>query len=282
MYDAASRSDLAPALQRARGALRLSFRQHDGRTVLAGLRQEGCLKARFPRPERHAWTGVVVLNSSGGVAGGDMLSTTVQLERGARATIVGQAAERFYRALPDTEPARVRNRVEIGPGGAAEWLPQETILFDRCALDRRLDVTLATGASFLGVEALVFGRAAMGEAVERAFLRDTMRISRGGRLVLQDAIRLDGEVAERMRYRAAMNGARGLATVLHAAPDAERHLGAVREALATCDAEYGASAWDGLLVLRIVAADGARLRGAVTAGLAALRGSRPLPRVWQC
>ncbi len=282
MYDAASRSDLLPGLQRARGALRVSFKRRDEQTVLDTLRQEGCLKARFPRPEPPAWTSMVTLNSSGGIAGGDLLASEIRVREGACATIASQAAERFYRALPDTPPARLRNRIEVAAGGAGEWLPQESILFDRCMLDRRLDVTLAADAWFLGVEALVFGRAAMGETVERGWLRDTISIRRDGRLVLHDAIRLDGAIAERLARPAVMAGARGLATIVHAAPDAERQLDALRGAFNKCEAEYGASAWDGLLVGRIVAPDGARLRAAVVAGLAALRAERPLPRVWLC
>ncbi len=282
MYDAASLSDLLPALQRAQGELRAAFGRRDGRTVLRDLRQEGCLKARFPRPERDAWTGMVMLNSSGGLAGGDALSTTVQVGEGGRSTVAAQAAERCYRALPDDRPTRVRNRVEIASGSAVEWLPQETILFDRCALDRRLDVVATGTAWFLGVEALVFGRAAMGETVNRAVLRDVIHIRRDGVPVLHDAVRLDGAVGDLLSRVAMMRGARALATIVLAAPDAEQHLDAVREAMAPCPAEWGASAWDGLLVLRILAGDGARLRASVTLGLRVLRGSRPLPRVWLC
>jgi urease accessory protein len=282
MYDAGSPSELVSEHQRARGELRVSFRRREGRTVLDGLRQEGCLKARFPRPERDAWTSAVMLNSSGGVAGGDVLATTISVGDGARATVAAQAAERFYRALPEGAPARVRNRVEVGAGSSAEWLPQETILFDRCALDRRLDVALEANAWFLGVEALVFGRAAMGESVDRASVRDTIRVTRGGALVLHDAVRLDGAAGALLDRAAVMRGARGLATILHASQDAETRLDTLREALAPCDAEWGASAWNGLLVARILATDGARLRRAVVAGIQALRGTRPLPRVWLC
>jgi len=281
MYDAASLSD--PLVhQRARGALRVSFRLRDGCAVLDGLRQEGCLKARFPRRERDAWTSMVMLNSSGGVAGGDMLSTEVGAGAGACATVSAQAAERFYRALPGLPPATVRNRVVIGAGAAAEWLPQETILFDRCALDRRLEVSLAPDGWFLGLEALVFGRAAMGETVRQAALRDTIRVRRGGALVLHDAIRLDGAVEALFARAATMGGSRALATIVHVAPDAERHLDGLRAALTSTAAECGASAWDGMLVARILAADGATLRAATVAGIQALRGSRPLPRVWLC
>lgn len=266
--------------QRARGELRLSFKLRDGATVLEGLRQEGCLKARFPRTERGAWAGAVVLNTSGGVAGGDRLCTRVQAGPGTRATLAAQAAERFYRALPGAASAHVRAHLAVLPGAALEWLPQDSILFDRCALDRELHVDLAADAWFLGVEALVFGRAAMGEQVEAARLRDLIRVRRAGRLLLHDAVRLDGPVRALLDRRAIGAGARAAATVVHAAPDAEARLDAVRDALASFEA--GASAWDGLLVARVVAPDGACLRAATTAGLAAIRAGRPLPRVWTC
>ncbi len=64
----------------------------------------------------------------------------------------------------------------MAAGAAAEWLAQETILFDGCALDRRLDVELAPDSWFLAVEMLVFGRAAMGEVVREARLRDVIAL----------------------------------------------------------------------------------------------------------
>ena len=273
--------DAVPGVhQRAQGALRLSFKRRGDATVLDGLRQEGCLKARFPRTEHGAWAGAVTLNSSGGVAGGDALDISVTAGPGTRATIASQAAERFYRALPGTPPARVSAALGVAPGAALEWLPQETILFDRCAVRRRLSVDLAGDASFLGVEQIVFGRTAMGEAVRDAGFRDLIELRRDGRLLLHDAIRLDGPVQAVLDRRAAGSGARAVATLVHAAADAEEKLDALRDALA--GREAGVSAWDGLLIARVVAADGACLRAAVVGGLAALRAGRPLPRVWFC
>jgi urease accessory protein len=278
MYDAASRSD-GGTLQRASGELQVSFRRRGAATVLDDLRQVGCLRARFPRVEPDAWTTAVMLNTSGGVAGGDQLRATFEIADGARVTITAQAAERFYRALPGSKPAHVRTSVIVDNGAAVEWLPQETLLFDRCAVDRQLDVELAVDASFLSVEALVFGRTAMGERVEHARLRDLTRIRRGGRLLLHDSIRLDGEVDAALRRQAIANGARAVATVLHVAPDAEAHLGDVRAVLPP---EGGASAWNGLLLARILAATGGALRRALLAVLGAIRELRPLPRAWSC
>jgi len=69
---------------------------------------------------------------------------------------------------------------------------------------------------------------------------------------------------------------------VHAAPDAADRLAALRQAWEEVPAEAGASALNGMLVGRMVAADGACLRAAVVAGLQALRAGRALPRVWMC
>ncbi len=247
--------------------------------MLGDLRQEGCLKARFPRAGPPGWSGAVLLNTAGGIAGGDRLDTRVEAGPGTEATLASQAAERVYRALPGAS-AQVCTSLHVADGAALEWLPQETILFDRCALRRRLTVHLAEGAWFLGLESLVFGRAAMGEDVHHAALHDRISLLRAGRLVLHDAVRLEGPVASALGRPAVAGGARAVATLLHAAPDAGAHLDALRAALIPFEA--GASAFDGLLLARIVAPDGARLRQAVITGLNILRRGRTLPRVWMC
>jgi urease accessory protein len=174
----------------------------------------------------------------------------------------------------------VRTTLEIGSGAAAEWLPQETILFDRCSLERRLVVDMAADAWFLGVEMLVFGRAAMGERVVSARLRDLIQVRRGGDLLLHDAIRFDGEVDQIMQRTAIAGGGRAVATLVHVAPDAEARLDTVRAAVT--GENFGVSAWNGMLIARILADDGAAARRAVVATLAELRDGRPLPRVWLC
>ncbi len=277
MFDACCRSEHAH--QRAVGELTVGLHARDGATVLDILRQAGCLKARFPRPEAAEWAGVVTLNTSGGIAAGDRLDSRFVLGPGARASIAGQSAERIYRALPASPPARVRTRIAVAAGAAAEWLAQETILFDGCALDRRLDVDLAPDARFLAVEMLVFGRAAMGEVVRRLRLRDVIALRRDGIPLLHEAVQIAGESDALLGRPAIAAGARAVALLVHVASDAETRLGPVRSALGEADA--GASVRDGLLVARILAPDGAGLRRIVVRALAALR-DRPLPRVWQC
>ena len=267
-----------PSHQRARGVVRVAMKLRDGASVLDDLRQEGCLKVRFPRPEHGAEA--VLLNSSGGVAAGDHLRAEIVVGAGASLCISAQAAERFYRAAPGSGPALVRNTVSVAAGGAAEWLPQETILFDRSALTRTLDIELAEDARFLGIEMLVFGRQAMGESVRQTALSDTIRLRRAGKLRWRDAIRFTGDPHEALAHAAIGQGALALASVLYAAPDAEARLAGVREALE--GAKAGVSAWGGLLVARLLAPDSASLRKNAIAALSVLRDGRPLPRVWGC
>ncbi len=287
MFDVASLSETTvPVHQRAVGALRVSFKRRGDVTVLDEFYQSGCLKARLPRTPGTEWTTAVTLNTSGGIAGGDRLSLDFAAGPGTSATVTAQAAERFYRSVVGGAPSSVVSRIAVADGARFEWLPQETILFDRCDLARRLEVDLAPNVWFLGVESLVFGRAAMGEVVHTGSVRDLIRVRRGDELLLHDAIRLDGEISAALGRPAIGNGARAMATVVHVAPGGESLRDGLREALTACDVrsslEIGVSAWNGMLIARILAADSAVLRRAVIAGLAVLRGTRPLPRVWQC
>jgi urease accessory protein len=279
MYDGFSPSEPG-LLQRAVGELRVVVKRFGAETVLDDLRQVGCLKARFPQRIVSGWMDVVMLNTGGGVAGGDRLDVAIGVGPGGQATIAAQAAERFYRALEADAPSRVRTRLTVGAGAFLEWLPQETILFDRCALDRRLEVDLAADARFLGVETVVFGRTAMGERVRQGWLRDLIRVRCGEALLLHDAIRLDGDVDSMTHRTATGGGAVAVSTMVYVAADAAAKLDAVRTALGP--AEAGASVWNGMLVARILGADSASVRRTVVSALDILRCSRPLPRVWLC
>jgi urease accessory protein len=65
------------------------------------------------------------------------------------------------------------------------------------------------------------------------------------------------------------------------APDAEARLPAARSALETAPGDAGASAWNGMLVARLIARGGQPLRTGLVRLIEALRGV-PMPRVWNC
>lgn len=265
--------DAIAAPQRARGRLDLAF-THDGSTTrLDRFYQEGCLKARLPRgPGRE----VVALNISGGIAGGDVLDTALALAPGADITFTTQAAERIYRALE--APSRLRTRLTAGQGATLHYLPQETILFDGFGLDRALDIELAEGANFLGLESLIFGRLTMGEILREGALRDRISLRRNGTLLWQDSTRLEGDVAAQLARPGIAAGARAMASIFATGPGVAAQLDTVRAALH--GAHAGASFTGEVLLARILAPDAATLRRIVVKTLGSLRPG-PLPRVWQ-
>ena len=274
MIDAASSEQRVTfAANRARGHISLSVAAEEGRTRRARVQESGSLRARFPNVEGGECEAVIV-NTAGGIAGGDRFDINVAVGAHARLVVGGAAAEKVYRSTGADTNLSVSLRVEAG--GALRWLPQETILFDRARLVRSIDVALADGASLVMAEAVIFGRSAMGETVREGKLVDRWRVRRDGRLIFAETLRLEGAIAEQLAFPAIANGAVAIATVLIAPAD-EASIERLRAI--ECSGEVGISAWNGIALARLCARDGAVLRRDLIALLAAL-GRGPLPRLW--
>ena len=267
------------ALERARGIARLAVKAEDGRTRLVENYQSGSAKIRFPRPHAGAPFTAVLVNTAGGITGGDRFSWSISVGAAAHATVTSQAAERIYRRTAGD--ASVETALSVAEGAALDWLPQETILFDRSSLKRTLTAELAPSARLIAVESVVLGRTAMGEATRDVAIRDSWRIRRGGRLVFADGLRFDGDTTPTLAGTATGSGARALATVVMVAPEAESAIDRARAALIDMQGEAGVSAWNGMLVARLIATDGQALRADVIRLIETLRGL-PMPRVWNC
>ncbi len=91
------RSRTDASLQRARGIARLTVAAAEGRTRLSENYQSGSAKLRFPRAPSGDRFAAVLVNTAGGITGGDRFSWSVTVGAHASATVAGQAAERIYR-----------------------------------------------------------------------------------------------------------------------------------------------------------------------------------------
>lgn len=270
-----------PQFLRSQGRIDASFDVRRGRVALTRSFQSGCMRVRVPRGESPLDPPcAVLLNTAGGVAEGDSIDLAVNWGEGAVATVTTQAAEKVYRAL--AAGSQISTRLTVARGARAEWLPQETILFDEFRLKRDAQIMLDEDVTFLGVEAVVLGRTAMGETVRTGSLRDRMRIWRNGRLIYADTLALDGEIDGLMKRAAIGNGAKAMAVIVHASEGASAWLAPVRDALGDARGLAAASCWNGLLAVRVLSTDGETLRHDVALALSALREGRPLPRVWNC
>ena len=282
MFDSASRSELTcprvaavPASVRGDSEMRAAFAEAGGATHLVRLFERGALRLRQPRTvgPREA----VLVNTGGGITGGDRIALDLRIGPGADVVVTSQAAEKIYRS--DGPAARIEVRASVEAGARLDWLPQETILFDGAAIERLLDVDLHPTAMVTVLECLVLGRSAHDERLQAARWRDRWRIRRDGQLVLAEDVRLGGDIDALLRRPAIGSGARMLATLVHVAVDAEARLPAVRVALATATSICAASAWNGILVARFAAAEPQAVRSDIVRAAIAVTG-RPMPRAW--
>ncbi len=262
------------ARNRAHGLVDLSVALSAGRTRRQRVLEEGSFRVRFPDvsgPESEA----VILNTAGGIAGGDDFSIAIEACAGSKLAITSAAAEKVYRAI-DTA-SRISVRLSVAAGASLRWLPQETILFDGAKLRRDIDVDIADGAALVMAESTIFGRSAMDETVRQGELADRWRIRRNGTLVFADTLRLVGGISSFLARPAAGNGATAFATVV-IAPGDETIAEKARDCLAGCGSEAGVSAWNGIAVIRLCGSDAALLRRDLVSVLNNLCGA--LPRLW--
>lgn len=288
MYAATSPSDevrrsvdIVPLRRWADGAAEIGVHMAAGETRLSHLYQSDPCRVLFPRTPAAAPKECVVVTTSGGVVGGDRLRFGVEAGAGTRAVFTTQAAEKIYRsagALSEIDVA-----VRIGVDARAEWMPQETILFDNARLRRETRVELAESASLVAGEIVVFGRRAHGEVFRNGFLHDGWRVHRDGQLVWADALRLDGDVGHLFKNAHAFGHAAAVGMILVAGPSAAE---TVKPALKGLGDGCAATVIDDLAIVRFVNPDARELRCQFTACWMRIRQERlgfprRPPRVWE-
>lgn len=262
-------------LQRSRGSATVGFAHRLGRTRLATLQQSGSAKAMLPRVQG-AVPEVVFLNTSGGLTGGDRLAYHIDVPPEAQVTATTQTAERGY-ASPGPA-ASVRVSASVGAGGRLNWLPQETLIYDSSHVSRETKVELTGDATCLLVETIVLGRQAMGEFPHHARLTDRRLVTRDGRPVWAETLRLDAGSLAQTWQPALLDGATCFAVIALIAPDAPDLTDRIRATLTEPGCRAAASGWDGRLLVRLTATDGWPLRRQIARTLRVLT---PLPRAWQ-
>ncbi|WP_298257485.1 urease accessory protein UreD [Bradyrhizobium sp.] len=263
------------AANRARGVVRFDVADINGVTRRRELHEAGSLRVRFPSPEDDGLSAVLV-NTAGGIAGGDRFDIDIASKADARLTVTTAAAEKIYRA----EGAAAELNVTLKAEGRSRlaWLPQETILFDRARIRRRFEIDLSDAASLLLCEIVVFGRIAMGERIRTGEFVDHWRLRRGSRLVFAENIRLGGDIGSKLASPAIAKGGVAIGTAL-IVPGDDALVERIREISQTFGGEVGISAWNGFAMARFCAQDAARLRADMMAVLRRASGSA-LPRLW--
>ena len=200
-------------MQRAEGTGRFSVKKTESRSALEILHESGAAKLRFPRQVRGADTlEAIVINTAGGMTGGDRFNWEIAAGPGTDVSITTQANEKVYKASSGAADVSISLRLERDSRVA--WLPQETILFQHAALTRKLDVEMAPGSELLLCEAIVFGRHGHGEKFTQGLLRDRWRVRAGDTLVHAEELYLEGDAGLALGRAAVAGGAGAVATLI--------------------------------------------------------------------
>ena len=131
----ADASRMAGGRRRVRvdGGARVTLRDDAGTTRLRELWHHDPMRVLLPEPVDDSIPHVVLLNTAGGLVGGDSLRTEIEVGDRARALVTGQAAEKVYRSDGPEVAIRTalsagRDHVAVAPRVIARGLPLQAFI----------------------------------------------------------------------------------------------------------------------------------------------------------
>ena len=272
-----------PKMQRTFGHGRLALKALDTKTRLDELYQEGAARIRLP--DTHgASLEAVLINTAGGLTGGDEVKWDIKAGQNTQGVVTTQACEKIYKSTGDA--ACVTSNIHVKAGARLDWLPQETILFERAHLNRSLTVRLEGDARFMALEAVMLGREAMGETVLHATFKDRWRIYRDEKLIHADDIAIKGDIPDIQAASSTLNAHAAFASFVYCGPEDMDVLRAVlaKHFEGAQNLGIGVSAMDGKITARFLSRDCYELRKTIIPFLNKVRvslgASAALPKVW--
>jgi urease accessory protein len=272
-------------LQRADGCGRVVLSGSENGTRIEEVFERSPTRILFPRTGGRPVEEAVIINTGGGVAGGDRLECSVTALPGASIAVTSQAAEKVYRALHDA--ARVATRLKARESARLAWLPQETIVFNGARIHRTTEIELFSGAELLALEWLVLGRAAHGEIVVDGSVLETWRVKKDGRLIWADSFRISDDIFVHLNRKALLSNFNSIATLIYFGPDLDKRLEFLREILRSLECNCAMTLVGGLIVVRFSAKQSSDLKLALRSFLDQFEpevGSGPfrVPKMWSC
>lgn len=272
-------------LQRANGFGRVVVSGSERGTRIMEVFQQSPIRILFPGSDGSAAAEAVLINTAGGIAGGDRLEISVTTLGNGSIAVTTQAAERVYRALD--QPAHISTRLKACESSRVAWLPQETIVFNRARFSRETEIELSSEAELLALEWLVFGRAAHGEELLAGHIADSWRIRKDGRLIWADTFRVTEEIFPHLHRKALLSGYKAIGTLIYSGPLRGRPLEFLRGNALSLECYSAATSVAGLIIVRFAAKQSSNLRLALRNVLEQFNrefgpGPFRVPKMWSC
>jgi urease accessory protein len=272
-------------LQRANGIGRVVLDGTNSGTHVLDIYQKFPTRIMFPTVADNSAKEAVLVNTAGGIAGGDRFELEITARGCARVTATSQAAEKVYRALD--QQAEVVTRLKVSETAKLAWLPQETIVFNSARIHRRMEVDIGSGAELMALEWLVLGRGAYGEEVSRGHIRDTWRVRLDGKLVWADSFLVTDETFPHLSRKALLINFRTIGTLLFFGTHLDRRLEMLRSLAGRVACTCAATIVNGLMIVRLAARKPQDVRSGLVAilqcfGQEDVSGPFRVPKMWSC
>ena len=273
-------------LQRADGSARITVGSREAGNHIVDIVERSPVRVMLPRIGGAAVKEAVLINTGGGIAGGDRLETSVTATDKSSIVVTTQAAEKVYRALD--EPARITTKLEVLDFAKLAWLPQETILFNSARLRRETTIDFSPGATLLALEWLVLGRAAHKEKVVGGEITDGWRVRKEGQLIWADTFRVADPIFCHLPRSALLEKHIAIGTLVYCGASSDRCLELFRSIESDMECRCAATTVAGLAIIRFAAVAARSLRLALRRFLGRLQHeSGPaapfgVPKMWSC
>jgi len=139
---------------------------------------------------------LILVNTAGGLTSGDKFNYNVDIIKNSNIFVTTQTAERVYKGLEDN--AKININLTVDNSSKLFWIPQELILFNFCNFTRNIEVNIQPNSNFLMAESMIFGRTAMGEILEKGFVKDNWKIFLNDKLIHAEAISLSDNIKDNL------------------------------------------------------------------------------------
>ena len=106
-------------------------------------------------PEGDAICHNVLVHPPGGLVGGDTLNINITASGQSHGLVTTPGATRFYKS--DGELALQQTTLQLHDTSRLEWLPMESICYNRCLAQNELRIELGPQAEFIGWDVTAFG-----------------------------------------------------------------------------------------------------------------------------
>ena len=143
------------------GSLRLRFARSGERTILAQSRFSLPLQVLTPLTLADGASYLMLLNPTGGVLGGDRLTTEIVQEAGTHVCLTTPSATRIYRTTE--KPAVLETRIRVGEGATLEYFPDHVIPHARVGASAIPAHRIGRGSRAIVLDSMAAGRVAHGE-----------------------------------------------------------------------------------------------------------------------